>query len=210
MFTQNIAYQKLTLYSLDREFKKAQLALTLLLCHRVLEIKTLFCIDRLQNNRGLPCFPRRKCAEVETKEFHRESRSLYGYSRSVVYLTCNTNNTSDTVLRLFEGAVSEWGLPSRVRGDTEVENRDVAHYMLSHIARGPGRGSYITERNVHNSRTERLWCDIYQLALSSFYDLFLSLKECGQLDPDNKGHLFCLYFTYLPIIDESLSKFVLS
>ncbi|XP_066030637.1 uncharacterized protein [Pocillopora verrucosa] len=29
-----------------------------------------------------------------------------GYSRSVVYLRCDTNDTSDTVLRLFEGAVS--------------------------------------------------------------------------------------------------------
>ena len=39
---------------------------------------------------------------------------------------------------------------------------------------------------------------------------FLSLEVYGQLDPDNEGHLFCLHFTYLPIINEALSKFVLS
>ena len=76
VFTQNFAYQKHTLYPLNREFKKArQVALTSLLCHRVLEIKTLIFVDRLQNNRGLPCFTRCTCAEVETKECHKESRS---------------------------------------------------------------------------------------------------------------------------------------
>ena len=76
VFTQNFAYQKHTLYPLNREFKKArQVALTSLLCHRVLEIKTLIFVDRLQNNRGLPCFARCTCAEVETKECHKESRS---------------------------------------------------------------------------------------------------------------------------------------
>ncbi|XP_068689842.1 uncharacterized protein [Montipora foliosa] len=71
-----------------------------------------------------------------------------GYSRSVVYLRCSTNNTSETVLHLFKSAVSEWGLPSRVRGDMGVENRDVAHYMLNHTSRGPGRGSFITGREA--------------------------------------------------------------
>lgn len=48
-----------------------------------------------------------------------------GYSRTIVYLRCNTDNTSATVLENFCEAVDQWGLPSRVRGDMGVENRDV-------------------------------------------------------------------------------------
>ena len=91
-----------------------------------------------------------------------------GFSRVVVYLECNTDNTSATVLDLFKEAVAVWGLPSRVRGDMGVENRDVARFMLAHEARGPGRGSYITGRSVHNSRIESLWRDVYQSVLSVF------------------------------------------
>ena len=37
-----------------------------------------------------------------------------GFSRTVIYLKCCTNNRADTVLQLFESGVEQFGLPSRV------------------------------------------------------------------------------------------------
>lgn len=131
-----------------------------------------------------------------------------GYSRIPVFLRCSTNNRATTVLEVFLQAVQKYGLPSRVCSDKGRENVDVAMYRLIPFKRGPGRGSMITGKSVHNQRIERLWRDVFYQFIATYHQLFRHLEDCSVLTIDNELHLYALHYTYLPRINAALSEFV--
>ncbi|XP_068712785.1 uncharacterized protein [Montipora foliosa] len=101
----------------------------------------------------------------------------------IVFLQCNTNNRASTVLRLFQGEVEEYSLPSHVRSDKGGENVMVELYI------------------------ERLWRDLFIRCTFVFYNLFYLMESCGILEAANELHLFALHYVFLPRINRNLQMF---
>ena len=130
-----------------------------------------------------------------------------------MYICCsdnnNNNNKSSTVLRLFIEATTFFGVPSRFRSDQGGGNVEVARYKLINLnnpRRGPGCGSMITGRSVHNQRIEHLWRDVFTCILKflSLCSLFTHLEECEVLNPNDDVDLFCLHYVCIPRINNHL------
>ncbi len=129
-----------------------------------------------------------------------------GYSRIPVFLRCSGNNRANTVLDAFLAGVYTYGLPSRVRCDKGGENTAVSEYMLLHPMRGPGRGTIIVGKSVHNQRIERLWRDVFEGVLMLYYHLFYYLESVDILDPSDDVSIFCLHYVFIARINRSLCE----
>ena len=133
--------------------------------------------------------------------------AIDGYSRLIVFLSCSTNNRSDTVKDKFLQATERYEWPSRVRTDMGGEN--VGVWELMEAVHGENRGSYLAGSSTQNQRIEHLWRDVFQVVTHMYYYTFQCMEEAGMLDRNNAIHMFVLHYIYLPRINEALQSFVL-
>ena len=122
-----------------------------------------------------------------------------------MFLKASANNRKETVLEYFIAAVSQYGLPSRIRVDHGGENNDLCEVM--ELLRGLNRGSALRGRSVHNQRIERAWVDLWNGVSNLFYDIFHFLEERGSLDIDNNVHVWALHYVFLPRLNYELQHF---
>lgn len=99
--------------------------------------------------------------------------------------------TAHGVISYFVEAISEYGVPSRMRSDHGYENFLVA--LLMNALRGLGKGSHITGKSVHNQRIERLWVDVFTQVVQYFYQEFYILEDQGLLQLENSYYMFALH-----------------
>ncbi|KAJ6579872.1 hypothetical protein B0H10DRAFT_2341862 [Mycena sp. CBHHK59/15] len=67
--------------------------------------------------------------------------------------------------------------------------------------RGPGRGSFIWGRSVHNTQIERLWYDVTHGFGKKWKVFFLDLEANHCLNPTRPGHIWLLHHLFLSSIN---------
>ena len=127
-----------------------------------------------------------------------------GFSRAIVYLSCDCDNTSQTVFQLFLNSMRTYKCPGRIRSDHGTENVDVTRWMLQHF--GPGLKPFLTGLSVHN-QIERLWRDVNTYVICYFRNLFFYLESLDLLDLLDEAHLFALHHVFKPRINRALTLF---
>ncbi len=128
-----------------------------------------------------------------------------GFSRTVVFLNCSTNNCASTVMASFYQAVCNHGVPDQVRSDLGGENIEVWRYM---IEQKNSETAVVVGSSTHNQRIERLWRDVFRCVAVLYADVFKELENNEKFNALNETDMFCLHTVFLPRINRDLKAFI--
>ena len=81
---------------------------------------------------------------------------------------------------------------------------DVVKYKLSNS--GPGRGSALVGKSMHNQQMECLWWDVFKAVLKNFHELFSLMEDLNILDSLAENDLWCLHYAFLHHINHCLDE----
>ena len=110
-----------------------------------------------------------------------------GYSRTITYLLCSTNNLASTVMASYSDAVGKYGVPDQVSSDLGGENTEVWQYMYEQHR---SEFAVLVGSSTHNEWIERLWRDVHRCVGVLYADLFREIEEDGKLSCLNEVDLF--------------------
>ena len=128
-----------------------------------------------------------------------------GHSRCMLFLRCNNNNRSETVLQLFQGAMALFQTePKKIRTDCGTENVGVWEAMTeqNQTANGP---VVLVGSSVHNQRVERFNREINRNIRDKYAAIFYQLEHRGLLNVDNVYDKLALHYVYKPRINIALT-----
>ena len=137
---------------------------------------------------------------------HSRYAFIFFNFRLIFFLKASDNNQAQTVFDSFLESTQAYGLPLHVRFDHGQENNLVSDYMRQRR----GDSGCIAGKSTHNQRIERLWRDVFDRALISYYDYFRDLETKGVLDVDNPRDISELKKEFLPKINDNLYNFIKS
>ena len=131
--------------------------------------------------------------------------AIDGYSRACLYLSCSNNNRSETVLKQFKSAVTNFQVvPKHVRSDYGTENVQVWEAMMN-SATEPSDHPIFLGSSVHNQRVERFNGEINRLIREKFATIFYGLEIKGLLDITSSLDLFALHYVFIPRVNAALA-----
>ena len=90
---------------------------------------------------------------------------------------CSTNYEKETVLKLFQEALTDYGAPPRIRADKGGETTLIWELMTE--IRDNGRGIFLASSSVHYQRIKWLWRDLWNAVCSTFCYMFPAMEVQG-------------------------------